>query len=519
MQNLPIGEQFFRSLREENKVYVDKTRQIYDLLNTGRFIFLARPRRFGKSLLTTTLQELFRGTKALFHGLWIEEKIDWQPRPVILINFNDLNYLDKNLAVALDEYMDRLATEHGMALTAPDYKTKFQELITRLGTQEKVVLLVDEYDKAITDLLENEEKVKDHVATLKNFYSVLKATAADYLHFVLLTGVSKYGKISLFSDLNNLLDVTLDRRFSTLLGYTQAELEQYFPERIDQVAQTYQMSRPEMLALIAHWYNGYSWDGVNTVYVPFSTLVFLEQQMFANHWFSTATPSFLLKLLRQKQIPAYELERVGGGSGLVESADVNNINVHSLLFQTGYLTVKQVRTRVGGQPQFILGYPNFEVAQAFQQYLLVDYLGERGDRLAGTILLQLEETLSNRNIAGFINVLKSVFAGIPHTLFLTQEAYYHSLVYLLLKLLGFTIHAEPLTNLGRIDAVVELPEAVYIVEFKMSTAQVALDQIRNKKYDQPYRHLGKPIILLGIAFDEANRNIAEWKMEQLPQVS
>ena len=518
MQKLPIGEQFFRSLREENKVYVDKTRQIYDLLNTGRFIFLARPRRFGKSLLTTTLQELFRGNKALFHGLWIEEKIDWQPRPVILINFNDLNYLDNNLAVALDEYMDRLATEHGMALTAPDYKTKFQELITRLGTQEKVVLLVDEYDKAITDLLENEEKVKDHVATLKNFYSVLKATASDYLHFVLLTGVSKYGKISIFSDLNNLLDITLDRRFATLLGYTQAELEQYFPERIDQVAQTYQMSRPEMLALIARWYNGYSWDGVNTVYVPFSTLVFLEQQMFTNHWFSTATPSFLLKLLRKQHVPAYDLESITADNRLLNSADVSDINIHSLLFQTGYLTVKQSWFSPTGQ-EYELGYPNFEVEQAFTQHLLADYLETSTGQVSASILSRLQKTLRTKNIAGFINVLKSVFAGIPHTLFLTQEAYYHSLVYLLLKLLGFTIHAEPLTNLGRIDAVVELPEAVYIVEFKMSTAQVALDQIRNKKYDQPYRHLGKPIILLGIAFDEANRNIAEWKMEQLPQVS
>lgn len=515
MQKLPIGEQFFRSLREENKVYVDKTRQIYELLNTGKFIFLSRPRRFGKSLLTTTLQELFRGNKALFQGLWIEDKIDWQPRPVILINFNDLDYHSQTLEVALTNYMDELAAAQGIILTTPHYKDKFRELIVSLAAEQKIALLIDEYDKAITDLLENEQKVQEHVTTLKNFYSVLKATAADYLHFVLLTGVSKYGKISLFSDLNNLLDITMDRRFATLLGYTQAELEQYFPERIDQLAQTYNMSRPEMLALIAHWYNGYSWDGVNKVYVPFSTLVFLEQQMFANHWFSTATPSFLLKLLRKQQIPAYELERVGGGSTLVDSADVNNINVHSLLFQTGYLTVKQVRTGISGQAQFILGYPNFEVAQAFQQLLLIDYLGERGERLAGTILLRLEEALSSRNVEGFTNVLKSVFASIPHTLFLPQEAYYHSLVYLLLKLLGFTILAEPLTNVGRIDAVVELPEAVYILEFKTSTAKIALDQIRNKQYDLPYRNQGKPIILLGIAFDQENRNIAEWKMEQI----
>ena len=514
MQKLPIGEQSFKNLREENNVDVDKTRQIYDLLHTGKFVFLSRPRRFGKSLLTTTLQELFRGNKARFQGLWIEDKIDWQPRPVILINFNDLNYLEKSLAIALDEYMDRLAAEHDVVLTAPDYKTKFQELITRLSQQAKVAILIDEYDKAITDLLENEEKVKDHVATLKNFYSVLKSTAAEHLHFVLLTGVSKYGKISIFSDLNNLLDITLDPRFATLLGYTQAELEYYFADRLDRLAERYNMARPAMLALVAHWYNGYSWDGVNTVYVPFSTLVFLEQQTFANHWFATATPSFLIKLLHQKQIPAYELEGLSADSKLLDSADVNNINVYSLLFQTGYLTVKSSWLGPTGQT-YELGYPNFEVEQAFAQHLLADYLSPAVGQLSSTLLARLQKSLRSQNVELFINVLKSVFAGIPHTLFLTQEAYYHSLVYLLLKLLGFTIHAEPLTNLGRLDAVLELPEAIYILEFKMSTAQIALDQIRAKQYDLPYRNQGKPIILLGIAFDPERRNIRDWKEERI----
>ena len=515
MQKLPIGVQSFSDLRQENNLYVDKTRQIYELLNTSKFVFLSRPRRFGKSLLTTTLREIFRGNRALFQGLWIEDKIDWQPRPVILINFNDLDYLEQSLATALTHYMDELADGYGLRLEAPHYKEKLRELIVQLSKNGKVVLLVDEYDKPITDLLENEEKVQEHVATLKNFYSVLKSTAAEHLHFVFLTGVSKYGKISVFSDLNNLLDITLDRRFATLLGYTQAELERYFSDHIDQLAQRYSMSRPEMLAMIAHWYNGYSWDGVNTVYVPFSTLVFLEQQTFANHWFATATPSFLIKLLRQKQIPAYDLERIGGGAALVESADVNNISVLSLLFQTGYLTVKQVRIELSGQTQYILGYPNFEVAQAFQQVLLADYLGKPADSLASTLLLRLGDALRSQNVEDFINILKSVFASIPHTLFLPQEAYYHSIVYLILKLLGFTIHAEPLTNLGRIDAVLELPEAVYILEFKMTTAQIALQQIRDKQYDLPYRHQGKPIILLGMVFDQAGHNITDWATERV----
>ncbi len=514
MQRLPIGVQSFRNLREENNLYVDKTRQIYDLLHTGKFVFLSRPRRFGKSLLTTTLQELFRGDKALFAGLWIEDKIDWQPRPVILINFNDLDYLSQPLDIALTNYMDELAQKAGLVLTTTHYKDKFRELIVQLSTEQTVALLIDEYDKPITDLLENEEKVKEHVDTLKNFYSVLKSTASEHLHFVFLTGVSKYGKISIFSDLNNLLDITLDPRFATLLGYTQAELEQYFADRLDQLAQRYSMNRPDMLALIAHWYNGYSWDGVNTVYVPFSTLVFLEQQIFANHWFATATPTFLIKLLRKKQIPAYELEELTANSKLLDSADVNNINIYALLFQTGYLTIKASWYGPTGQ-EYELGYPNYEVEQAFQQHLLADYLGDAAQQLSSSLLTRLQKALRSQNSEGFINVLKSVFAGIPHTLFLPQEAYYHSLVYLILKLLGFTIHAEPLTNLGRIDAVVELPEVVYILEFRMSTAQIALDQIRAKQYDQPYHNSGKPIILLGIAFDPAQRNVADWQMERV----
>lgn len=518
MQKLPIGIQSFARLRQQNYIYVDKTKLIYQLMNLAPFVFLARPRRFGKSLLTTTLQEIYRGNRALFHGLWIEDKIDWQPRPVILINFNALNYMDKPLAQALAEHMDELAHEHGVSLTAEDHKGKFRELLVRLRERGRVALLIDEYDKPITDLLENDEKVQEHVATLKNFYSVLKSPEAENLHFTLLTGVSRYGKVSIFSDLNNLLDITLDRRFATLLGYTQAELETCFSEYIDRLADTYGMSRPDMLAEIARWYNGYSWDGVHTVYVPFSTLVFLDQQMFANHWFSTATPTFLIKLLHQRQATPFDLEALSADSKLLDRADVNNIDVFSLLFQTGYLTIKRSYSGPNGQ-EYELGYPNFEVAQAMRSHLLIDYLDNPAAQMTATILSRLQKSLRSQNIEGFIAVLNSTFASIPHTLFLPQEAYYHSLIYLLLKLLGFTIHAEPLTSLGRTDAVLELPEAVYIIELKVQSsqgsAQTALQQIRDKQYDAPYRSQGKPIILLGIAFDPVGRTIADWAMERI----
>lgn len=349
----------------------------------------------------------------------------------------------------------------------------------------------------------------------------------------MLTGVSKYGKLSIFSDLNNLLDITLDPRFATLLGYTQTELEQYFSDYIDQLTIRYASNRAEVLAQIKFWYNGYSWDGVQRVYVPFSTLVFFSQQSFASHWFATATPSFLIKLLRQQQLPAYTLDEISADSKLLDSADVNQISVISLLFQTGYLTVKRVERTFQGD-LYELGYPNYEVAQAFQQHLLTDYLTANIDQISITLLGNLRKALQTQNLEAFIRTLQSVFCSIPHTLFLPQEAYYHSVVYLVLRLLGFKVEAERLNNLGRLDAVLELGNVVYILEFKMSEgqpkprkrgkgkatapqptpAQIAIEQIHAKQYDLPFRHLGKTILLLGIAFDQEKRNISEWLMEQ-----
>ncbi|MCB0125131.1 MAG: AAA family ATPase, partial [Caldilineaceae bacterium] len=408
--------------------------------------------------------------------------------------------------------MDELAADHGLTLAAGDYKGKFRELIERLADNAKIVLLVDEYDKPITDLLEQEQRVAEHVDTLKNFYSVLKSAEAAQIHFALFTGVSKYGKISIFSDLNNLIDITLDGRFATLLGYTEQELVDNFGDYIDRLCRTFQSSRAEMMEQIRFWYNGYSWNGEQRLYVPFSTMIFLTQQSFANHWFATATPSFLVKLLKQHQIPAYALEDLTADSQMLDSADVNNLSVLSMLFQTGYLTVKQMHRSFRGD-QYMLGYPNHEVAQSFQQHLLTSYLDANLDRVSTILLGNLERTLHDRDLAGFMTVLQSIFATIPHHLFLPQEAYYHSVVYLVLKLLGFAVYAERFTNLGRIDAVLEMQEVVYIIEFKMSTADTALDQIRDKGYAQPYLGCGKSIILLGIAFDKASRNIVDWKAE------
>ncbi len=515
MRRLPISIQDFAELRQGDYLYVDKTEQIHALMQTGKLLFLARPRRFGKSLLITTLREIFRGKRELFHGLWIEDQLDWAEYPVLLFNFNDINYREQSLASALDQYIIRLANQAGITLTAENYKDKFLELIVILSDQERVVLLIDEYDKPITDLLENEAKVQEHIETLKNLYSVLKSTEADHIHFALFTGVSKYGKLSVFSDLNNLLDITLDSRFATLLGYTEPELETYFADYLARLATTQGLDQTQLLARVRFWYDGYSWDGTSRLYVPYSTLILFEQQTFGNHWFATATPTFLLKLLRTQQLPAYELETIDADTAFMNSADVDQISVQSLLFQTGYLTVKQVHLSVHGEPIYTLGYPNYEVQQAFQRHLLAEYLNISTGRVSTTILTRLQKVLNTQDVETFIHILQSVFAAIPNTLFLPQEAYYHSVVYLLLELLGFQIDVEQLTNRGRIDAVLELTDVIYIVEFKMSTAAIALEQIRSRDYALAYQNHGKPILLLGIAFDKITRNLVDWQVELL----
>ena len=523
MQRLSIGEQHFALLRESNKIYIDKTELIHELMQVGRFVFLARPRRFGKSLLTTTLQEIYRGSRALFNGLWIEDQIDWVERPVILLNFNDINYVDRPLPDALDDYMLKLARQSGLTLQSSEYKSKFQELITQLATKKKVVLLIDEYDKPITDFLGDDERVTENIRTLKNFYSVLKSTEASHLHFTFITGVSKYGKVSIFSDLNNVLDVTTDARFSTLLGITQQELEHYFPTYLERLQKRYDVSQKVLLEAIAHWYNGYSWDGIKCVYSPFSTLVFFEKQTFENHWFSTGTPTFLIDLLRKTKTAAYELEGVMANDRLLDQINIDNdfghVNMEALLFQTGYLTIKKVHASLG-HLRYTLGYPNYEVAQSFRKFLLADYLDVRVSNIDRQLIFRFESAIHALDMDIFINLLKSMFSRIPNTLFLSQEAYYHSIVYLLLELLGFKIDAEKLTHIGRIDAVLETEEAIIIMEFKMSAvsdkdpADTGLTQIREREHALPYAAAEKRVLALAVVFDYEQRNIVDWRIEE-----
>lgn len=502
MKNYPIGIQSFRKIRENDFLYVDKTALIYDIVTKASHYFISRPRRFGKSLLISTLIELFKGNQALFEGLWIENKIEWIKYPIIHFDFGRADFKDIGLEAAILDRINSIASAYELILTKAGFANRFDELIKRLAAQGKpVVVLVDEYDKPIIDYLDQPEQAKANRDLLKAFYSILKP-ADDYLRFVFLTGVSKFSQVSIFSDLNNLNDLTLDPNYVNLLGYTQEELEHYFDSEIQQGA-----GRVTHLQDIKEWYNGYSWDGEHFVYNPFSVLNYFSKKVFQNFWFSTGTPTFLVKQIRQEF--EYNWENLKVSMHAFDNFQLENVSPETLLFQTGYLTIKAVDK----DQLYTLSYPNKEVKQSLLNYLLADLSVTHVSRVAPSVV-QLRNALQAHNLDQFVDVINSLFAAIPYQLFLAKkEAYYHSIIFLTLHLLGYYTEAEVSTNKGRLDAVIHTSTAIYVLEFKLNqSAEIALEQIRERDYAARYQLSGQDIFLVGINFDAETRKINEYQL-------
>ena len=518
MKKLPLNLQTFRDLIEDDYLYVDKTKQINDLFaRGGKYYFLSRPRRFGKSLLISTLSEIFSGNKELFNGLWIFDKIQWQKYPVITLDFMEIS-LDtpEALKTSLKQFVHYCAGEHGLTVDKErDYKQSFVMLIKKLSAKGKVVILIDEYDKPMIDFVENPEIAKQNRNILKNFYSTLKSMDR-YLKFVFITGVSKFSKVSVFSDLNNLDDITMDETFATMLGYTHPELLKYFDDRLNILAKG--AKREQWLEDIRAWYNGYSWDGKNFVYNPFSILNLFQKGKFANYWLETGSPLFLVKLIDKYNIDLPQLERYKTGEEIFSSFDINRMHVVSLLFQTGYLTIKEIVPGERRKRFYILSYPNEEVKEAFLVYLLGDLSPGFSDKIS-VVIDDLKTSLESGDMNRFFNITRSVFASIPYDIFVKdREAYYHTVIYIILMLIGISIEPEDETNLGRIDAVIEEKNTIYIMEFKLGTADEALNQIKEKKYYEKYLSSPKAIKLVGVGFDIEQRNLGDYKIEDLQNV-
>lgn len=505
MKNLPIGLQSFQEIRRRNYLYVDKTEQIYPLL-TGKYYFISRPRRFGKSLLLSTIKEIFEGSQELFKGLWMEDKWDWsQKHPVIHLKMSSIDYQRLGLYEALSKEMSEIASEFGVTLQETALKGKFKELIKKVSQQGQVVILVDEYDKPIVDYLGDSAKTTENKAILKEFYSIIK-DADPYIRFLLIIGVSKFTKVSIFSDLNNLDDLTLHPHYSSLCGITQTELEQYFAETISELS----VSNPDIKEEIKTWYNGYSWDAVNRVYNPFSILRFMSTKSFQNFWFETGTPTFLVEVVtKQRQFNFSEVQ-----SGLSGLSDFNteNINPTTLLFQTGYLTIKEYNPKF---QLYTLGYPNEEVRSSLLQYLIGAYRFDNASE-STPLVVQLYKAVHEKNIEDIITIINTAFATIPYDLWRgASELPYHALVHLTFSLLGTYMQSEIHSAKGRCDTLVQTPQYIYAFEFKLDeNADIALQQIEDKGYLTPYRQQSQQKIAIGINFSSEKKCVEGYKVRE-----
>ncbi len=511
---LPIGIQTFRKIREENYLYVDKTKQIYDLITTGTTYFLSRPRRFGKSLLISTLEAIFKGEKKLFQGLDIERMdYDWKTYPVVRIDFSSLSKDDpETLEKSLKKRLLNIAKEYNICLETDTLIADcFTDLLYALFKIDRVVLLIDEYDAPIIKHIGNNvELAAQNREFLKEFYTVIKGQD-QYLKFVFLTGISKFSKVGVFSGLNNLKDITMDSRFCDLLGWTQKEMEENFGGYTEALAKEDGLDVGKTSKKIKHWYNGYRFSVKDLyVYNPFSTLLLLDKKFFDFHWFETGTPSFLVELMKGQ--PSFLLEEMLDNELSAEafsSYEIEHLDPLPLLLQTGYLTIKEVR-KTPDETLYKLDYPNFEVKRALVMNLLGSY-AHVNKTLSRSHLEKLICSLDQNNLGNFFETLRIFFANIPYTIQLKQEKYYQTIFYLIFSLLGLRIQAEVTTNRGRIDAVVELKKSVYIFEFKLfGTHQEALAQIKKKRYHEKYLDSGKKITLVGAAFDPEERNIGEY---------
>jgi hypothetical protein len=510
---LPIGIQSFSEIRTRGFVYVDKTPFIASLINSGKYYFLSRPRRFGKSLFVDTLDCAFSGKKELFTGLYLSQpEAGWDfesSYPVLRVDFSGSSlHSTTDLGQWLVRLLARWEDRFGIRETQGSPGERLISIISHIAENSgnQVVILIDEYDKPILDNLKDPVLATHMRDMLRDFYGAIKPLDV-YLKFVFLTGVSKFAKTGIFSGLNNLKDITLDRRYSAICGYTQSDLVTVF--------QTHMASRNQ--EKIAAWYNGYSWTG-ESVYNPFDILLFLDEGEFKSYWFETGTPSFLIRLLTENPCSLPVLDSFLAGEELLGSFLIEDIRPETLLFQTGYLTIKG-ESRVGEKLFYSVGFPNLEVKSAFSS-LMLSILGGSAD--VSVNQLDLDSILNAGDPKRLREVFHSFFASIPHDWYRKNqlsgfEGYYASIVYAYFGSLGYVVIPEDTTNKGRIDLTVMTRTGIWIFEFKVQRSDARQDesplaQIRERGYAEKYRADGRSVYEIGIVFDPESRNIVTWEV-------
>ncbi|MCY4658708.1 MAG: ATP-binding protein [Acidobacteria bacterium] len=511
-RRLPIGIQTFRELRERGCYYVDKTEYIARLADEGKHYFLSRPRRFGKSLFLDTLKELFEGNEPLFEGLAIHDRWNWSVRhPVLRLSFGSGTFRGEGDLPA--DVTDQLEALEQVAAVAPRpgrAPARLRSLIRTLNERagQGVVVLVDEYDKPILDALDLPDVARANRDFLRGLYAVVKDCEA-HVRFTLLTGVSKFSKVSLFSGLNNLTDITLDPRYSTICGYTDVDLDTVFAPEIPG------LDRNE----IREWYNGYSWRGTERVYNPYDILLLFDRREFDAWWFETGTPSFLVDTLTRRGVGAVTLESMVASGDLLSSFDVDDIATEALLFQTGYLTITGTEN-LGGKTLYRLGYPNREVRQSLNERLLRVMTPDGSQQ--GQREIELFALLRANDFSGLRTLFEAFFASIPHDWhrkndIARYEGYYASVFYSHFAALGLDVGVEDASSRGRLDMAVRFNGQVYLFEFKVVEAAPegdAMAQLKKRGYADKYRGRGEPIHLIGVEFSREERNIAAFEVER-----
>ncbi|MBR4532296.1 AAA family ATPase [bacterium] len=512
LKRLPIGQQDFASIIDDNNVYADKTKIIYELLQTARFFFLSRPRRFGKSLLISTLKYLFEGRKELFKGLWIEDKIEWKKHPVIRIDFTaGESSRIVGLAKSIESIVDDEAKRNKVSLSKETHSGKLAELINTLyeTTGEKVVVLVDEYDKPLIEHINNPDKAEENRLILRDFYGILKP-CSDKLKMVFLTGISRFSKLSIFSELNNLKDISMDKKFASICGFTKDDLKEYFSEYKGLACEELQLSREKLDEEITYWYDGYKFDGETHVYNPFSMLNFFCDREFKNYWFNSGLPKVLVDFIREHGVDIKSLE-----NSTIDELDLNNfdvlrINFKSLMFQTGYLTI----TGKNKSGKYILDYPNEEVRQSFAKYLISNFTDQKYSDMDDGMM----DALRKGEIDRFIIYVNSLLASIPYQIIPEDhENYFSSLIYVMLRVLAANITSELSSYKGRADAVIKTNDFIYIFEYKMapSIAASGINQIKMKGYADEFAADPRKKTAVSIVIDKEKRQITEYLIEEL----
>jgi len=535
MRNLSTSIYTFEKLRQENCVYVDKTEYLYKLVTgASQQVFCARPRRFGKSLTVSTLEAIFRGKRELFEGLYIgAQDYDWQEHPVVRIDFARMDITNlRLLQSSLSDRLQKIAEDYNLTIRGKSSAQLFSSLVEGLyeSRGRGVVILIDEYDKPIFEHIEEKEAAEEFRRFLSSFYQIIKGAEAQE-RFVFLTGVTRLAKLSVFSKLNNLLDISMDKTYATMMGYTQAELEENFSDRLDVAAGSgvrdeygTMLDREGIVAGLKRWYDGFCFvPGAESVYNPVSVgNFFLQGCEFNSYWFATGTPRFLIELMQRNHLTLVDVAAPVLTRNSMDSFDIADLagtkvetpRILELLCQTGYLTI-DAEMRRGLRRAYRMRFPNLEVASAFEENLLAAYAGSDDSWVD-----DFSEYAMAGDTVGMMKIMESAFAAIPYDIQLPQEKYYQSLVFMMCHACGMDVQAEVATNIGRIDAVLRAGQHIYIMEFKLDkTAGAALVQIDEKKYTQKYilpaRKKGQVVHKLGINFSYAkeDRNITDWQEE------